>query len=104
MRGRTLDDRGAEGPNLFAVVVIDPRFGVEEQGRVLEISLCFRRLSGGVPLEEEVPVMPSQPAVSTSGQGGNESLLAEEQGTESKKCAASRSTGTVAQWPSRYVL
>ena len=68
MRGRTLDDRGAEGLNLFAV---DLRFGVEEPGRVLEISLYFRRLSGGVPLEEEVPVILSQLAVSSSGQEVN---------------------------------
>ena len=51
----------------FAVVVVDLRFGVEEPSRVLEISLCFRRLSAGIPLEE-VPVILSQLAVSSSGQ------------------------------------
>ena len=74
MRGRTPDD---EGPNLFAVVVVDLRFGVKEPGRVLEISLCSRRLSGGVPLEEEVPVILNQLAVSGSGQEVNEPLLAD---------------------------
>ena len=76
MRGRTLDDWGAEGPNIFAVVVVDLRFG-EEPGRVPEISLCFRRLSRGVPLKEEVPVILSQLAVSSSGQEVNEPLLAD---------------------------
>ena len=77
MRGRSLDDRGTEGPNLFGVVVVDLRFGVEEPGRVLKISVCFRRLSEGVPLEEEAPVILSQLAVSSSGQEVNEPLLAD---------------------------
>ena len=75
MRGLTLDDRGAEGPNRFAIVAVDLRFGVEQPGRVLEISLCFLRLFGGVPLEEEVPVILSQLTVSSSGQEVNEPLL-----------------------------
>ena len=69
MLGGTLDDRGAEGPNLCAVVVADLPVGAEESGRVLEIKLCFRRLPGEIPLEKEVPVILSQLAASSQFRG-----------------------------------
>ena len=73
---RTFYDWGAEGPNLLAIVVVDLQFGVEEPGRVLKTGFRFRRLSGGFPFEEEVPVILSQLAVSSSGQEVNEPLFA----------------------------